>query len=129
MRLTMREEQRINVMQEVLDKKITRAAAGRALGVKERQVYRMLEKVRGRGIRGLIHGNKGKESPRKIPESFWRRVVRIVRKKYLDVNDLHLQKLLEREEGIVVTRESLRKRFRAAKIGPKQKRRSTKFRM
>lgn len=128
MKLSMKEEERINVIQGVMDGKVMREEAARLLEVKERQIYRFLAKVRERGIRGLIHGNKGRDSPRKIPESFWRRVIGIVRKKYLDVNDLHLQELLKREEKIVVARESLRKRLRESKIGPKQKRRSSKYR-
>lgn len=128
MTLSMKEEQRVNVIQGVMDGKMTREEAARLLAVKVRQIYRLLTKVRDRGIRGLMHGNKGRESPRKIPESFWRRVIGIVRKQYLDVNDLHLQELLKREEKIVVGRESLRKRLREAQIGPKQKRRRSKYR-
>lgn len=128
MTLSMKEEQRVNVIQGVMDGKITREEAARLLEVRARQIYRLLAQVRARGIRGLTHGNKGRESPRKIPESFWRRVIGIVRKKYLDVNDLHLQELLKREEKIVVARESLRKRLREAGIGPKQKRRGPKYR-
>lgn len=128
MNLTMREEHRINVIQKVMDGQMTRGQAGEVLERSERQIYRLLNKARGVGIQGLIHGNKGRESPRKKPEAFWKRVLEIVGKRYRDVNDRHLQELLEREEKIRVGRESLRKRLRVAGIAPKRKRRGTKYR-
>jgi len=128
MTLTMRDKQRINVVQGVMDGKITRVEAGRVLGVKERQIYRILAKVRKRGIEGVLHGNKGKESPRKTPESFWEKVLRIVRRRYRDVNDQQIRELLEREEEIRVKRESLRKRLREAGLVPKRTRRRNRYR-
>lgn len=128
MNLTMKEEHRINVIQKVMDGRMTRGQAGAVLERSERQIYRLLSKARGFGIQGLIHSNKGRESPRKKPEAFWKRVLEIVRKRYRDVNDRHLQELLEREEEIRVGRESLRKQLRAAGITPKRKRRGAKYR-
>jgi transposase len=128
MNLTMKEEHRINVIQRVMDEQMTRQQAGEVLERSERQIYRLLNKARGVGIQGLIHGNRGRESPRKKPEGFWKKVLEIVRKRYRDVNDRHLQELLEREEKIRVGRESLRKCLRTAGIAPKRKRRGAKYR-
>ena len=128
MNLTMKEEHRINVIQKVMDGQMTRQQAGAVLVRSERQIYRLLNKARGIGIQGLIHGNKGRLSPRKKPEGFWKKVLEIVRKRYRDVNDRHLQELLEREEKIRVGRESLRKCLRTAGIAPKRKRRGAKYR-
>lgn len=128
MNLTMKEEHRINVIQRVMGGQMTRQQAGAVLERSERQVYRLLSRARGFGIQGLIHANKGRESSRKKPEGFWKRVLEIIGKRYRDVNDRHLQELLEREEKIRVGRESLRKRLRAAGITPKRKRRGAKYR-
>lgn len=128
MNLTMREEHRINVVQKVMDGQMTREQAGEVLERSERQIYRLLGKARGHGIQGLVHGNKGRPSFRKRPEAFWQKVLGVVQKRYRDVNDRHLQELLEREEKISVGRESLRKCLRAAGIVPKRKRRGAKYR-
>jgi hypothetical protein len=56
------------------------------------------------------------------------RAAALVQKRYTDVNDHHLQELLEREHSIRVHPEALRRRLRAAGIAPRRKRRARKFR-
>ena len=38
------------------------------MGVTDRQVRRMLQRVREEGDRGIVHGNRGRPSPHKIPK-------------------------------------------------------------
>lgn len=55
-------------------------------------------------------------------------MLRLVRRRYSDVNDRHLCEVLEREHAILVHPEALRLRLRAAGIAPKRTRRPRKFR-
>jgi len=68
MLLTMKDKQRIEVTTAVMDGKIEVSEAGRILKRSERQVYRMLAGFRKEGIKGLIHKNRGRESPKKIKD-------------------------------------------------------------
>ena len=78
MLLTMRDKQRVDVITAVLDGRIGISEAGKVLERSVRQIYRMLEKVRKRGIQGVIHGNRGKESPRKTREDIRDRILTLV---------------------------------------------------
>ena len=129
MLLTMKEKNKIEVMQGVMDGRIERDEAGRVLKRSVRQVFRMLKKLREKGLAGLQHGNKGKKSPRKIKKAICKKIVELARGKFSDINDTHLSEILLREEKIRVSRQALRKILRAAGISAKLKRRGPKHRM
>jgi transposase len=128
MLLTMREKTRIEAVQAVMDGRLTVAEAATALNLSERQLYRSLAAARDEGLTGLVHGNRGRAPWNKSDEALWKDVLRLVRRRYTDVNDRHLQELLEREHSIQVHPEALRRRLRAAGLAPKRSRRARKFR-
>lgn len=128
MLLTMKEKQRIEVIQMVMDGKLGVKEAGKGLDRSERQIWRMLAKLREEGLSGLVHGNKGKPCKKRIKERVKERILKLVKSKYGGINDRHLQEILAREEKIEIGRETLRGILRGAGIGAKRKRRSPKCR-
>lgn len=128
MLLTMKEKNKIEVVQGVMGGRIEVNDAGRVLNRSVRQVYRMLKKLRDDGLEGLIHGNKGKKSPRKIRKAIRERIVELARGRFSNINDTHLSEILLREEKIRVSRPTLRRILREAGVPAKLKRRSPKHR-
>jgi transposase len=128
MLLTMKEKTRIEAVQAIMDGRLMVAEAAHALNLSERQLYRSLAAAREQGLVGLVHGNRGRTPWNKTDEALWGRILRLVRQRYTDVNDCHLQELLEREHSIHIHPEALRRRLRAEGIVPKRKRRARKFR-
>jgi len=128
MLLTLKEQKVLDTIQLLMDSRIGIEEARKVLGMSERQVYRKLARVRAVGAQGVVHGNRGRTPENKRDEAEWNRTLEVVKEKYLNINDRHLQEILAREEGISVGRESLRKRLRGAGIGPKRKRRRKKYR-
>lgn len=128
MLLTMKDTQRIEVMQALMGARLTTAQAAQVLGRSERQVWRLLARAREDGLAGLVHAGRGREPANKSDGRLWQRVLRLTSEKYQGVNDRHLQELLAREHGLTVCRESLRQRLRAAGIAPKRSRRQRKYR-
>lgn len=128
MLLTMKDQRRIEVIQAVMDGRVTVEEGGRVLARSVRTVFRMLKRLREQGLKGLRHGSRGRASSRRIPEKLRQRVVALAKGEYAGINDTHLQEILKREEGIVMGRETLRGFLRTAKIPPKQKRRTRKYR-
>ena len=128
MLLTMKEKNKIEVIEALMDGRIEVNDAGRVLNRSVRQVYRILRKSREKGLEGLIHGNKGKRSPRKIKKSIRQKIVALAKGRLADINDTHLMEILLREEKIKIGRETLRALLRAEGIVPKLKRRSRKYR-
>lgn len=128
MLLTMKEKNRIEAIEAVMDGRIEVDDAGRVLNRSVRHVYRMLKKLREKGLGGLVHGNKGKRSPRKVKKAIRRKIVALAKGRLADINDTHLMEILLREEKIKIGRETLRTLLRTEGIAPKLKRRSRKYR-
>jgi len=106
--MSVREQRRLKVVEQAIEKKITQAGAGEVLGVSERQIRRLVRKVRQEGAKGVIHGSRGRESNRKIADSVKSRVLELYQEKYPDFGPTFAcEKLLERD-GIEISDETLR---------------------
>ena len=128
MLLTMAERKRIEVIQMVMDGRIRPSEAAGVLKRSERQIWRLLQRIRTKGLAGMVHGNKGKTSPRRLNEKVRNMIITLAREKYTGINDTHLQEILVREQKIDVSRETLRGILRGADILAKLKRRRSKYR-
>ena len=126
--LTMKEKNKIEAIQLVMDGTIGVNEAGRVLNRSVRQIYRMLKRLRDKGLGGLQHGNKGKKSPRKIKRAIRKKIIELAKGRLSGINDTHLMEILLREEKIQIGRETLRTLLREENISPKLKRRSLKHR-
>jgi transposase len=126
--LTMREINRLRVLQGYMDGKILLEEAARILKRSVRSVYRLLAKVREKGPEGVLHGNRNKVSPRRVPESVRKKVIELAMGKYRDINDTHLCEILRKAEGIGMGRETLRGILRKEGIPSKRKVKRRKYR-
>ena len=125
--MTTREQRRARVLTRVLSGDLTTAEASAALGVSERQLWRLRAAYREEGPAGLVHGNRGRASPRRIAPEQRTRIVEL-RERYGPVNDSHFCELLAEREGIDIGRESLRAILRAEGIASPRRRRSPRYR-
>jgi transposase len=126
--LTMKEVNRLRVVQGYMDGKMLIEEAARILKCSLRSVYRMLAKVREKGPEGVLHGNRNKVSPRRVPEALRKKVIEFALGKYRDINDTHLCEILGKAEGIVMGRETLRGILRKEGIPSKRKVKRRKYR-
>jgi Transposase and inactivated derivatives len=126
--LTMKDKQRIETIQYVMDHRLTIEEATRVLHLSERQIFRMLKRLRTEGLSGLLHKNRGRPNPRKLSLEQRQHILDLVQDKYRDINDTHLSEVLARAEKIHISRECLRRILRHAHLPPKRKRRSPKYR-
>lgn len=126
MLLTMKEKTRIEAIEAVMGGRIEVADAKLVLNRSVRQVYRMLKRLREKGLAGLIHGNKGKRSPRKIKKAIRKKIVELARGRLSDINDTHFAEILLREEKIKVSRQAVRNILREAQIPAKLRQRRSR---
>src|SRR4030066_911465 len=123
-----REIKRCHLMEMVEVGKITLREAGERIGVSYRQAKRVGRAIRERGIRGLVHGNRGRPSNNRLKESLRKKVLKLSKEVYWDFNDTHFVEKLWECEGIDLNRETVRKLRREAGMAPKRKRRGPKHR-
>lgn len=128
MLLRMKEVNRLRVLQGYMDGKIEIEEAARILKRRPRAVYRMVAKVRAKGPEGVLHGNRNKVSPRRVPDSIRKRILEMTLGKYHDINDTHLCEILREAEEIVMGRETLRCILRKGGIPSKRKVKRRKYR-
>ena len=122
------EMKRFELLQYVLDEKLTLTAVAEALGVSYRQARRLKAKVAEAGLQGLGHGNRGRAPAHAKGKAVRARVLALSTERYFDFNDTHCAEMLAEEAGIVLSRETLRRWRRAAGTPPKHKHRAPKHR-
>jgi transposase len=124
----MSEVNRLRVLQGYMDGKILFGEAARILKRHPRSVYRMVRKVREKGPEGVLHGNRNKASPRRMPEEIRKKLIALALGRYQDINDTHLCEILSKAEGIAIGRETLRGILRKEGIPSKRKVKRRKYR-
>ena len=101
---SMEEVKKITVVQTVVDGKRTGKEASELLGLSERQIWRLVKKVKENGISGIKHGNCNKEPKNKIPEEVVTKIIELKKKyEYEDANFNHFRDLLEEKENIKIS--------------------------
>lgn len=114
--LSMKENKRMLVMQEVIAGKKTLAEAAGALGVSERHGWRMLVSVRKKGALGVAHGNRGRQSSLRISDKIREKVIRLRKDDYAGFNDRHFTQELQDKEKVDIARETVRMILRGSGI-------------
>jgi transposase len=116
--------QRWHLIKMVEGRKITLREAGEKMGVSYRHAKRIRRAIREKGIKGLVHGNRGQPSKRRIGDALGEKVLALSKGIYLGFNDTHFTEKLRECEGMVLSRETVRKLRRRAGIEPKRRRRA-----
>ena len=70
MALSQRERDRLKVLHEVEQKQLTQVAAAERLKLTDRQVRRVLRRLREHGDGAVVHGLRGRPSNRKLAAKF-----------------------------------------------------------
>jgi transposase len=126
--MTTVEQRRGWVLTKVIAGEVEVAEAAELLGLSVRSVWRLKRRFADEGPAGLVHGNRGRASPRRIDESTREQVRALARGRYDGTNDSHLAELLAEAEGITLSRVSVRRILRAAGIASPRRRRSPRHR-
>jgi len=117
-----RDARRLGLVEATLKGKITNRQAAEALGLGWRQFRRLKSRVRRLGTHGILHGNRGRVSTRRIREELRSKIVAPLQHAEVRLNDCHVRDLLA-EEGFPVSAETVRAVRRSLGIPPKRRRR------
>ncbi len=104
-----REAERLKVIQQVIEKKLSWNEAAQRMGVRRRQVGRMVQRVREKGNKGIIHGLRGKPSNHVLDGKIIRTAIELVEKKYPDFGPTFANEKLAEKHGLELSTTVLRK--------------------
>ncbi len=121
--MSQKELQRVSVITACVKGDMACASAAGLLCLSVRQIKRLKRRLREDGEAALAHANRGRPSPRRLPERTRQAVLRLYRTKYAGFNDHHLCEKLNEVEGLVLSRETLRRLLRQEGLGPPRQRR------
>lgn len=125
-KISEKELQRVHALKLVGSGTVTLVEAARVMGVCYRQAKRLKKAYEQEGIKGLLHGNRGRSPANRLEADLRVRVLQLSEEQYCDLNDTHFAEMLVEREGLAVSRETIRNIRRAEGIKPKRKRRPRK---
>lgn len=106
--LSKKEQLKLDIVSKVYSGQMTRSTAMDLLEVSDRTIRRYLKSYELKNATFVKHGNHYKTPHNKINPMLKKQVIKLIKKKYFDLNILHLQEKLK-EEGLNIKRETLRK--------------------
>jgi transposase len=124
--MSQKERQRYHLLQMAIEGKTTLKDTSILMGVSYRHSKRLKKKLITEGAKGLIHGNRGRPSPRALNSELAELIIKLSHNKYTNFNDTHFTEKLEEVEGITVGRDTVRRLRRTNGIKPKRRRRAKK---
>jgi len=126
--MSQKEFQRVKVIENAAGGRLSVREASRLLQLSERQVQRLKRRYRPDSVGWVQHGNRGRPMPWAVSLPQKQLILTLARGKYQGFNDSHLAEKLRDEENLPLSRETVRRILRAAKLASPQKRRPRKYR-
>ena len=119
--MSTRDQQRAQVLTGWIARATSSTEASELLGLSERQAWRLRARFLAEGPAALVHGNRGRASPRRTPDEVRARVVELASGRYDGANDCHLSELLAQHYDITLGRVTVRRILReAGRQGPRR---------
>jgi transposase len=126
--LNQQELQRIKVIENAVEGRISVRKAAELLELSTREVKRLKQRYQAKQPDWVYHGNRGKAPANRISETVRQQVVKLAQGRYQDFNDTHLWEKLTKVEGLALSRSSVQRILRQAGLASPQKRRAPKYR-
>lgn len=98
--MSQKEIDRHDIIGRVIRRELKGVEAAKLLNLSSRQIKRLKANVLEHGPQGLIHGNRGKPSNRRIPQKERDKIVSVLLKHYADFKPTHASEKLQENHGI-----------------------------
>ena len=121
-----RDAARLTAVRESAQGKLTTAMGMTRTGLSRSQFLRLKARYRRLGPPGVVHGNRGRRSPRRISAAVRRQIEQLL-KGDVPLNDHHIRDLLA-EEQVTISADTVHRIRRALGRPPKQRRRGGTYR-
>ena len=114
--LSTKEIDRLMLISQIEQEKISVLEASSLMELSQRQIYRILKRVKAEGAKGIIHKLRGRISNRGYPEELKEEIIKIYKKRYSDYGPTLFSEMLEEYHNISMNRETLRNWLRQRSI-------------
>lgn len=101
--LRMNEQEKYQVIKELVDHNGNKNRACKKLGLSRRQIDRLIIIYKEKGKSGFIHGNRSKKPVNALDKSISDDIILLYRNKYQDWNFNHFNEFLKKDENIHVS--------------------------
>ena len=124
--MTTKEQSRIQVLNGVMEGKVTVAQAAGLMGVSERHGWRLLAAYRKEGPAAVAHGNRGRKPMTTTCPRTQQKVMELAEGPYAGLNHTHLTEMLAEREGIHLSRSTVRRVLLAGGLRSPRRRRASR---
>ena len=124
--LRMNEQEKYDVIKELVDHNGNKERAALKLGITERQVNRLIIKYKERGKEGFVHGNRGRKPATTLDKSLSETIILLYNTKYQGWNFYHFKEFLQKDENINVSYDFIYKTLTKVGILSPKARKKTK---
>ena len=101
--LRMKEQEKYDVIKELVDHNGNKNRASEKLGISRRQIDRLIITYKEKGKSGFVHGNRSRKPVSTIDKSISESIILLYKNKYYDFNFNHFKEFLEEKENIKVS--------------------------
>ena len=101
--LRMKEQEKYNVIKELVDHNGNKNRASKKLGISRRQIDRLIIIYKEKGKSGFVHGNRSRKPASTLDKSISEDIITLYKNKYYDFNFNHFKEFLEEKENIKVS--------------------------
>lgn len=113
--------QRFEVLSQLNSGSINGTEASEKLGLSVRHIRRLKKRVKKKGARGLLHGNRGKKSRRIVQKKTRKKIVALLQTTYKNFGPTFASEQLKKRDAIQVSNEWLRSFMIAEKLWTSKK--------
>ena len=124
--LRMNEQEKYEVIKELVDHNGNKNRASKKLGISRRQIDRLIIKYKENGKSAFIHGNRSKKPVNTLDNSISEDIILLYKTKYYDFNFSHFREFLKKDENIDVSYDFIYKNLTKAGILSPKARKKTK---
>jgi hypothetical protein len=107
--MSRKELKRLHLVKKAIAGEVSQVKVAEVLEISDRQIRRLVRRVKEKGDEGIAHGLRGVVSNRRYDEGFKKKVIEIYKKKYKDFGPTLAREKLEELEEIKISSETLRK--------------------
>ena len=123
--LRMNEQEKYEVIKELVDHNGNKNRASKKLGISRRQIDRLIIKYKEKGKAGFVHGNRNHKPINALNNSISEDIILLYKNKYQDWNYNHFKEFLKKDENIDVSYDFIYKTLtKAGFLSPKARKKT-----